>query len=123
MIQVKKITSLIVVLFVGCNRNESPFQEVMDMPDYVKSELVKGEYQTAGNEKSKMLFGKQLVIEHGDGEMTKSYRIEGSKIYINMPNSDLETRNELELIISKNGDQLFCTACGQFGLDSVWVKK
>ena len=112
---------LVVSLF-GCNGPESPFQEVMDMPEYIKSELIKGEYVSARDSNVTMIFGQQLTIQHEMNVMIKPYRINGSKVYVKMQNSTLESRGELELIFDKQNKKLFCTACGQFGLDSVWSK-
>lgn len=115
------LVSLTMIL-IGCRDSNSPFEETTRAPVYITEALVKGEYLSEGNEHVKLTFGSLLTIQNEKGLMSKQYRIEGSKIYVQMVNSSLETRSDLELIIANQGQQLFCTACAKFGLSHTWKR-
>ncbi|NOI31849.1 hypothetical protein [Vibrio coralliilyticus] len=106
----------------GCEQSKSPFEETTQAPIYINEALVQGVYFSEDRPETRLTFGNSLTIHHESNFMSKRYRVEGSKIYVQMENSSLESRMDLELIIANQGKDLFCTACAKFGLANSWKR-
>jgi hypothetical protein len=105
-----------VVFLSGCN--DEFFNKTLT--DIYAQATMTGLYKNGGA--YLVLDGKSGTFVDKGMKTTKKYDVYGDKLFMHMPNGDSERREDLELLIKNNGNQLLCSSCGIFGLNVTWER-
>lgn len=99
--------------------------DTVDLADYLPSLMteskVTGVYIESKQNATLEVHQGLATLRTPVGEMQKATSIKGSKITLLMDDtSSLVSRQNLELIVSSDGQMLTCTACAGLGLGAYW---
>lgn len=104
------------LLLVGCLTDTSrPFE----VPQLV---MFKGVYENADNDSYLHFESGQVIYQTTDNNVTRTYRVEGDLITIELNSGSSRTDSDLVMRIQRQGEVLTCNQCPAMQLSNVWTR-
>ena len=104
------------LLLVGCLTDTSrPFE----VPQLV---MFKGVYENADNDSYLHFESGQVIYQTTDNNVTRTYRVEGDLITIELNSGSSRTDSDLVMRIQREGEVLTCNQCPVMQLSNIWTR-